>query len=159
MNFPLAGLALYKELYGCDPPPPILPKDSTVALLMHDDPQTVLYRRNDEDPLSVALSETKAKKVPPNEWATMDANGKLVPTMGGRPYPIASGHWALRLGPDASGALGRNIVPMFHLHLAPVGAPKDHWRSDDRIVHAMVNCRSRKDDLPSWELICRWHPS
>ena len=50
----------------------------------------------------------------------MDANGKLVPTMEGRPYaiyslplhercdhPIASGPRALRLGPDASGALGQ----------------------------------------------------
>ena len=39
-NFPLAGWASYKELYGCDPPTPILSKDSAVALLMHDDPQT-----------------------------------------------------------------------------------------------------------------------
>ena len=52
----------------------------------------------------------------------MDAMGKLVPTMEGRPYaiyrlpvrtrrdhPIASGPWALRLGPDASGALGQYI--------------------------------------------------
>ena len=52
----------------------------------------------------------------------MDANGKLVPTMEGRPYaiyslplhercdrPIASGPWALRLGPDASGALRQYI--------------------------------------------------
>ena len=51
------------------------------------------------------------------------------------------------------------IASRLHLHLAPVGVPKDHWRSDDRIVHAMVNCRSRKVDLPSWEPICPWHPS
>ena len=90
---------------------------------MNDDPQTVFYRRNDEDPLSIALRESKAQKVPSNEWATMDAMGKLVPTMEGRPYaiyslplhercdhPIASGPWALRLGPDASGALGQYIA-------------------------------------------------
>ena len=93
-----------------------------MALLTHDDPQTVFYRRKDEDPLSLALRESKATKVPPSEWTAMDANGKLVPTMEGRPYaiyslplhercdhPIASGPWALRLGPDASGALGQYI--------------------------------------------------
>ena len=47
----------------------------------------------------------------------MDADGKLVPTMEGRPYafyslpkrercdhPIADGPWAFPVGPDASGA-------------------------------------------------------
>ena len=89
---------------------------------MTDDPKTVFYRRNDDDPLSIALRGSNAKTVPPSEWAAMDANGKLVPTMEGRPYaiyslpkrercdhPIASGPWALRVGPDASGALGRYI--------------------------------------------------
>ena len=89
---------------------------------MKDDPQTAFYGRNGEDPLSIALRESKAQKVPSNEWTTMDATGKLVPTTEGRPYaiyslplrercdhPIASGPWAFRLGPDASGALGRYI--------------------------------------------------
>ena len=53
----------------------------------------------------------------------MDAMGKLVPTLEGRPYTIlrlpprarcghaiASGPCALRLGPEASGALGQFIV-------------------------------------------------
>ena len=51
------------------------------------------------------------------------------------------------------------IAPTLHSHPALDGGPKGHWRSGDRIVHAVVNCRSRKVDLPSWELIYRWHPS
>ena len=107
-NSPPAGWAPNKELYGCDPPKSILSEHSSVALLMNDDPQTVFLRRNDEDPLSIALRESQAQKVPTNEWAAMDASGKLVPTMEGRPYaiyslslrercdhPIASSHWAL----------------------------------------------------------------
>ena len=89
---------------------------------MNGAPKTVFYRRNDDDPLSIALRDSKATKVPSSEWAAMDANGKLVPTMEGRPYaiyslpkrerrdrPIASGPWALRVGPDACGALGQYI--------------------------------------------------
>ena len=122
-NFPLAGWAPYNELYGCDPPNSKLSEHSTVALLMNGDPQTVFYRRQDEDPLSIALRESKAQKVQPSEWAAMDASGKLVSTMEGRPHticraplrerrdrPIANGPWALRLGPDASGALGQYIA-------------------------------------------------
>ena len=84
----------------------------------------VSYRRQDEEPLAIALRESKAQKVLSSEWATMDAMGKLVPTTEGRLYaiyrlplrarcdhPIANGPWALRLGPDASGALGQFIVP------------------------------------------------
>ena len=121
--FPLAGWAPYNELSGRDPPNSILREHSTVALLMNDDPHTVFYRRNDEDPLSIALRESKAQKVPSSEWTTMDAIGKLVPTMEGRSYtiyrlplrsrcdhPIASGPWAIRLGPDESGALGQYIT-------------------------------------------------
>ena len=91
-----------------------------MALLLNGDPQTVFYRRNDEDTLSIALRGSNAEKVPNSNWASMDALGKLVPTMEGRPYtiyrlpararcdhPIATGPWALRLGPDASGALGQ----------------------------------------------------
>ena len=40
-NFPLAGWAPYTDLYGCDQPTPILPNDSTVALLMNGASQTV----------------------------------------------------------------------------------------------------------------------
>ena len=43
-NFPLAGWAPYKELYGRDPPTSILSGQPTAALLMDDDPQTVSYR-------------------------------------------------------------------------------------------------------------------
>ena len=82
-NLPLAGWAPYEDLYGCAPPTPVLSKNSTVALLMNDAPTTVFYRNNDEDPLSIALRDAKATKVPNSEWTTMDVNGKLVPTMGG----------------------------------------------------------------------------
>ena len=121
-NSPLAGWAPREVLFGCAPPNPVLSKDSTIALLMNSAPSTVFYRGEDEDPLSIALRDAKATKVPNSEWATMDVNGKSVPTMEGRPYaiysltkrerrghPIASGLWAFRVGPDASGALGQYI--------------------------------------------------
>ena len=143
----------------------------------------------------------------------MDAMGKLAPTMEGRPYaiyrfllrercdhPIANGPWALRLGPDASGALGQYIVSpqkmapgirkasarevsqvlenpdqlgysvsvnsdgcsgfRFYAYHSPGVLVdevktrddvlvrleglrrKGHWRSDDRVVPAVVTCRS-----------------
>ena len=43
MNSPLAGWAPYNDLFGCDQPIPILPKDSAVALLMNDAPKTVFF--------------------------------------------------------------------------------------------------------------------
>ena len=52
----------------------------------------------------------------------MDVNGKLAPTMEGRPYtiyrltrrercdhPIEGGPWAFRVGPEASGALAQYV--------------------------------------------------
>ena len=90
---------------------------------MNDDPHAVFYRRNDEDPLSTAQRKSKAQKVPTSDWVTVDASGKLVPTMENRIYtiyrlpprarcdhPISGGPWALRLGPAASGALGQHIT-------------------------------------------------
>ena len=89
---------------------------------MNQAPSTVFYRGNDADPLSIALRDAKATKVPNSEWAAMDVNGKSVPTMEGRPYtiyrlknrerrdhPIESGPWAFRVGPDASGALAQYV--------------------------------------------------
>ena len=142
----MAGRGPYKDLYGCDPPTPILPKDSTVALLMNDAPKTVLHRRNDDAPLSIALRDSKATKVPLSEWATMDANGKLVPTMEGRPYaiysltkrerrdhPAASGPWAFRVGSDASSALGQNIS-------APQKMPPGIRKASAReVLHVLEN--------------------
>ena len=82
----------------------------------------MFYRGEDQDPLSIALRDAHATKVPNSEWATMDVNGKLVPTMEGRPYtiyrlnprerrdhPIRSGPWAFRVGPEASGALAQYV--------------------------------------------------
>ena len=89
---------------------------------MNNAPSTVFYRGDDEDPLSIALRDAQSTKVPNSEWATMDVNGKLVPSMEGRPYaiyrlkkrerrahPIESGPGAFRVGPDASGALGQTV--------------------------------------------------
>ena len=36
VDFPLAGWAPYEALYGCAPPNPVLPKDSTIALLINN---------------------------------------------------------------------------------------------------------------------------
>ena len=64
MDFPLAGWAPYEALYGCAPPNFVLSKDSTVALLLNNSPKTIFYRGADEDPLSIALRDAKATKVP-----------------------------------------------------------------------------------------------
>ena len=122
MDLPLAGWAKYEALYGCAQPKFVLFKDSAAALLIHDSPDTICYRGEDQDPLSIALCDAHASKVPNSEWATMDVNGKLVPTMEGRPYtifrllhrercgrPIAGGPWAFRVGPEASGALAQYV--------------------------------------------------
>ena len=122
LDFPLAGWAPYEALYGRAPPNPILSKDSAVALLINLAPTTIFYRGEDQDPLSIALRDAHATKVPNSEWATMDVNGKLVPTMEGRPYtiyrlpqrerrdhPIEGGPWAFWVGPEASGELAQYI--------------------------------------------------
>ena len=88
MDFPLAGWAPYEALYGCAPPKPVLSRDSAVASLINNAPTTIFYRGEDQDPLSIALRDAKATKVPNSEWATMDVNGKLDPIMEGRPYTI-----------------------------------------------------------------------
>ena len=51
MDFPLAGWAKCEVLYGCAPPEFVLSKDSAAALLIHDSPDTVFYRGEDQDPL------------------------------------------------------------------------------------------------------------
>ena len=88
VNFPLGGWAPYESLYGCAPPNYVLSKDSTIALMLKQAPATAYYRGNDEDPLSFALRDAKATKVPNGEWTTMDVNGNRVPTMEGRDYTI-----------------------------------------------------------------------
>ena len=66
-NFPLAGWALYEDLYGCAQPIPVLSADCAVALSVNNAPSTVFYRGDDEDPLSIALRDAKATKVPNSE--------------------------------------------------------------------------------------------
>ena len=83
LDFPLAGWASCETLYGCDPPNPILSKDSAVALLINLAPTTMFYRGEDQDPLSIALRDAHAKKVPNNAWAKMEVNGKMAPTIPG----------------------------------------------------------------------------
>ena len=64
MDVPLAGWAPYESLYGCAPPNSVLPKYSTIALMLNQAPTTVYYRGNGEDPLSFALRDAKATKSP-----------------------------------------------------------------------------------------------
>ena len=51
MDLPLAGWAKYEVLYGCAQPKFVLFKDSAAALLIHDSPDTIFYRGEDQDPL------------------------------------------------------------------------------------------------------------
>ena len=88
VNSPLDGWAPYEVLFGRAPPISVLSKDSAIALLVNNAPSTVFYRGNDEDALSIALRDAHATKVPNSEWAAINVNGILVPTVEGRPNAI-----------------------------------------------------------------------